>query len=90
MTALMEAMMTTFGEAFDEVDIYTEARPSADYLERLLDSNHFIALTALKGGAVVGGLAAYELQSSSGSAARSTSTIWPWPPRTGVKASQRR
>jgi aminoglycoside 3-N-acetyltransferase I len=60
--ALMEAMMTTFGEAFDEVDINTEARPSADYLERLLDSNHFIALTALKGGAVVGGLAAYERQ----------------------------
>jgi aminoglycoside 3-N-acetyltransferase I len=60
--ALMEAMMTTFGEAFDEVDTYTEARPSAHYLERLLDSNHFIALTALKGGTVVGGLAAYELQ----------------------------
>ena len=60
--ALMEAMMTTFGEAFDEVDIYTAARPSARYLERLLDSNHFIALTALKGGTVVGGLVAYELQ----------------------------
>jgi aminoglycoside 3-N-acetyltransferase I len=60
--ALMEAMMTTFGEAFEEVDTYTEARPSTDYLERLLGSKHFIALAALKDGTVVGGLAAYELQ----------------------------
>ena len=60
--ALMEAMMTTFGEAFEEVDTYTEARPSTNYLERLLGSKHFIALAALKDGAVVGGLAAYELQ----------------------------
>jgi aminoglycoside 3-N-acetyltransferase I len=59
---LMEAMMTTFGEAFEDVNTYTEARPSADYLERLLRSKHFIALAALKDGAVVGGLAAYELQ----------------------------
>jgi aminoglycoside 3-N-acetyltransferase I len=59
--ALMEAMLTTFGEAFDEVETYSAARPSKPYLERLLGSNHFIALAALKNGAVVGGLAAYEL-----------------------------
>jgi len=60
--ALMESMMTTFGEAFADMDAYTEARPSRDYLERLLGSHHFIALTALKDDTVVGGLAAYELQ----------------------------
>lgn len=59
--ALMEAMMTTFGEAFDEMETYTNARPSAEYLKRLLGSDHFIALAALKESEVVGGLAAYEL-----------------------------
>jgi aminoglycoside 3-N-acetyltransferase I len=59
--ALMEAILTTFGEAFDEVATYSAARPSKPYLERLLGSNNFIALAALKNGAVVGGLAAYEL-----------------------------
>lgn len=60
--ALMEAMLTIFGEAFDEVETYGGARPGAAYLERLLGSDHFIALAAVKDGAVVGGLAAYELQ----------------------------
>ena len=60
--ALMEAMMTLFGEVFDEADAYTRIRPSDDYLRRLLGSPHFIALAALRDEAVVGGLAAYELQ----------------------------
>jgi aminoglycoside 3-N-acetyltransferase I len=58
---LMEALLTTFGEAFDEVETYSGARPSAAYLERLLGSDSFIALAALKSGEVVGGIAAYEL-----------------------------
>lgn len=60
--ALMEAMLTTFGKAFDEVETYSAARPSNAYLERLLGSDYFIALAALKNGSVVGGIAAYELQ----------------------------
>ena len=59
--ALMEAMLTTFGEAFDEVETYSGARPKAAYLKRLLHSDYFIALAALKSGEVVGGIAAYEL-----------------------------
>jgi len=59
---LLETMMTVFGEAFQDVDTYTAARPSKDYLEGLLASKYFIALAALKDGAVVGGLAAYQLQ----------------------------
>ncbi|WP_256529106.1 AAC(3)-I family aminoglycoside N-acetyltransferase [Limnofasciculus baicalensis] len=59
---LMEDLLTTFGEAFDEVDTYSSSRPSTAYLKRLLSSDYFIALAALKNGLVVGGIAAYELQ----------------------------
>ena len=60
--ALMEELLGVFGEAFEEVDTYSSSRPSAAYLKRLLSSDYFIVLAALKNGAVVGGLAAYELQ----------------------------
>ncbi len=59
---LMEAMLTTFGEAFNEVDTYSRKRPSAEYLRQLLGSDSFIALAAVKNGEVVGGIAAYELK----------------------------
>lgn len=57
----MESLLTTFGEAFDEVDTYSRHRPGTDYLRRLLGSDYFIALAAVRDGEVVGGLAAYEL-----------------------------
>jgi aminoglycoside 3-N-acetyltransferase I len=60
--ALMEELLAVFGEAFNEVDTYSSSRPSKAYLKRLLSSDYFIALAALINGAVVGGLAAYELQ----------------------------
>lgn len=60
--ALLEAMLTTFGVAFDEVETFSAARPGAAYLEQLLSSDSFIALAALKSGEVVGGIAAYELR----------------------------
>ena len=60
--ALMEAMMTMFGHAFEDIETYTAARPQRPYLERLLASGSFIALAAVKDGVVVGGLAAYEMQ----------------------------
>lgn len=59
---LMNALLRTFGEAFNDVDTYTANRPSEDYLRRLLGGDSFIALAALKSGIVVGGLAAYELK----------------------------
>jgi aminoglycoside 3-N-acetyltransferase I len=55
-------MLTTFGEAFDDVETYSGARPSRAYLARLLGGDSFIALAALKGTEVVGGIAAYELK----------------------------
>lgn len=60
--SLMEALLVTFGEAFNDLDTYTKRRPSADYLSRLLSGDSFIALAALKGNEVVGGIAAYELR----------------------------
>ncbi|MBD2149425.1 AAC(3)-I family aminoglycoside N-acetyltransferase [Pseudanabaena sp. FACHB-1277] len=59
---LMEELLAVFGEAFEDFDTYSSSRPSASYLKRLLSSDYFITLAALKNGAVVGGLAAYELQ----------------------------
>ena len=59
---LMDALLRTLGEAFNELDTYTANRPSADYLKRLLGGDSFIALVALKNESVVGGLAAYELK----------------------------
>jgi len=44
------------------VETYGRKRASDAYLERLLGSDYFIALAALKGGEVVGGIAAYELR----------------------------
>lgn len=58
----MEEMLTVFGEAFGEVETYGRARPTAAYLQRLLGSETFIAIAAVKNGKVVAGLAAYELR----------------------------
>ena len=57
----VHAMLTMFGEAFGEIETYGAARPSDDYLARLLGSERFIALAALEEAAVVGGLVAYVL-----------------------------
>jgi aminoglycoside 3-N-acetyltransferase I len=59
---LMEALLRTFGEVFNDVNTYTANRPSEDYLRDLLSSDYFIALAALKGSEVVGGMAGYELK----------------------------
>lgn len=59
---LVEALLTTFGDAFDEVETYGKNRPGPAYLQRLLGSDYFIMLAALKGSEVVGGIAAYELK----------------------------
>ena len=59
--ARMRGMLVMFGEAFHERDTYTVAQPTDDYLRRLLASDTFIAVAALHGDDVVGGLAAYVL-----------------------------
>jgi aminoglycoside 3-N-acetyltransferase I len=59
---LMIGLLAMFGEAFAEPDTYQAAVPSDAYLRALLAKPHFIALVALDGDDVVGGLAAYELE----------------------------
>jgi len=50
-----------FGEAFDDPASYAAAPPDDEWLEVLLGKDHVVALAALDGGTVVGGLIAYEL-----------------------------
>ena len=59
---LMRQLMAVFADAFEDPDAYQGAVPDDDYLKRLLGKPHFIALVALDGDTVVGGLAAYELE----------------------------
>lgn len=59
---LMDGLLATFGDAFDDVETYTAAKPSPAYLRDLLGSETFIALAAVSNGSVIGGLAAYVLR----------------------------
>lgn len=60
--ALMEGLLETFGEVFGLAEEYAARRPGAAYLRQLLGGDTFIALAALAGDEVVGGIAAYELK----------------------------
>ncbi len=60
--AMMGAISTVFGEAFDDPERYTAARPSSEYIRGLLADPTFVALAAVVDGRVVGGLVAYELR----------------------------
>lgn len=59
---LLHGLLDCFGDAFDDPQTYGEARPDRDYLCARLTDPSFIALTALAGDTVIGGLAAYELK----------------------------
>lgn len=59
---LMKKLLVMFGEAFDDMPTYTGNQPDFDYLQSLLGGESFIALAALDGENVIGGLAAYELR----------------------------
>lgn len=59
---LMRELLAVFAAAFDDPENYLAKPPDDAYLARLLNSECFIAIVALHDGAVVGGLAAYELQ----------------------------
>ena len=57
--ALMDGLLTMFGEAFEEVGTYSRHRPSAAYCGACSPVTNFIALTASRGSEVVGGIAAW-------------------------------
>lgn len=58
---LLKGLLRVFGEAFDDIGTYQHKPPGEAYLSGLLAKPHFIAVAALDGDTVVGGLAAYQL-----------------------------
>jgi aminoglycoside 3-N-acetyltransferase I len=50
-----------FGDAFADPETYVAEPPEDGYFERLLAKDHVIALVALEGDKLIGGLVAYEL-----------------------------
>jgi aminoglycoside 3-N-acetyltransferase I len=58
---LLRRLNALFGEAFAEPTTYTAKPPDDAYLESLLAKEHVVALVALAGDEVLGGLVAYEL-----------------------------
>jgi aminoglycoside 3-N-acetyltransferase I len=60
--ALMDGLLSLFGEAFEDAHTYGAHRPRPAYLRQLLAGDSFIALAACDGSQVIGGLAAYELK----------------------------
>ena len=59
--AVLRKMLAMFGRAFGAVRTYTASQPDDAYLQQLLGSETFIAVAALDGPEVVGGLAGYVL-----------------------------
>jgi aminoglycoside 3-N-acetyltransferase I len=59
---LMDQLLDVFSGAFEDFENYSSARPDVGYMRKLLASDTFIALVAMEGGSVIGGLAAYELK----------------------------
>lgn len=57
----LRALNALFGEAFGEPGTYGGEPPDDGYLAALLTKPHVVALVAMRGAAVVGGLVAYEL-----------------------------
>ena len=57
----MRAMLSMFGTAFDDVPTYTARQPDDSYLRHWLATGAPVAVAAMAGTAVVGGLIAYVL-----------------------------
>lgn len=58
---LARSMSQLFGRVFDDEVSYARNPPDDEYLQRLLARDTFVAVVALEGGLVVGGLAGYLL-----------------------------
>src|SRR3546814_2566075 len=58
--APMRSMLAMFGEAFDEGRAYSDRPPGAAWLQRLLGSDAFIAIAAMKDDEMVGGIRSEE------------------------------
>jgi len=58
---LFRKLNAMFSAAFEDPEAYASAPPSDAYLDELLAKPHVIALAAVRDGAVLGGLVAYQL-----------------------------
>jgi aminoglycoside 3-N-acetyltransferase I len=58
---LLRKLNALFGDAFADPETYGAEAPSEAYLEGLLVKEHVVALVALEGEEILGGLVAYEL-----------------------------
>jgi aminoglycoside 3-N-acetyltransferase I len=56
-----QALNSMFAKAFDDVSTYEDAPPSDGYLQRILGRDDVVALVAMDGVSVIGGLVAYVL-----------------------------
>ena len=61
-TAEFRAMLAVFGEAFEDVDMYTANQPNDEYVGKLLSDDNFVAIVAQSGSETVGALAGYVLR----------------------------
>jgi aminoglycoside 3-N-acetyltransferase I len=59
--ATLRAILSMFGDAFDDRKAYVAKQPPDQYLQELLSGQTFIAIAALSETGVVGGLAGYVL-----------------------------
>jgi aminoglycoside 3-N-acetyltransferase I len=59
--ALVRRLNALFGEVFEDRDTYQGEPPGEEYLESLLAKEHVVALVAMAGDELLGGLVAYEL-----------------------------
>jgi len=57
----MRCVLGTFAKAFEEPETYLGKQPDDAYLRDLLEKAQFIAICAMSDEAVIGGLAAYQL-----------------------------
>ncbi|HEY8574756.1 MAG TPA: AAC(3)-I family aminoglycoside N-acetyltransferase [Devosia sp.] len=57
----MRQLNALFSTVFEDPDSYASKPPEDIYLEALLAKDHFLAVVAMDGAEVVGGLAAYQL-----------------------------
>jgi aminoglycoside 3-N-acetyltransferase I len=59
---LLRKLNVLFGNAFGDPETYTAEPPGDAYLQALLANDHVIAVVALAGETIIGGLVAYELE----------------------------
>ena len=59
---LLRKLNAVFGDAFADEATYARDPPTDAYLERMLAKEHVIAVVAMSGEDVLGGLVAYELE----------------------------